>query len=621
VVVFSEKLSSNFPFVSSGALRESYAEKSLWKAHDRIARILSEKIYYTGTLQSLSALDEYLGRPIVVNISGRQTLLAPEAVMDIATARSALLEALNKISRDELINVELHYELGRHFIISNLKLNHHEMAARESAAYSSISLVKDRAAEGDLVVRAGSVVDEKQAALLEEYTEYVKRVSYDESLLQAYKPVVLRLCLVATIFALLFLYLKVFREDIFDSNPKLLATLLIFGLNLVMIQGLEILSTELSGQRWNLSVYLYPVALAPILLGVLFGTRFGVVSSFFSAILIGSLHRFSFELTLFCVFAGSVGAYSVAGVRQRTSFYRTILYLAGVSTALALILGSLRLDASVDFMHDIYYGLAGAALTPILALGFLPLFESLFGFTTDITLLELSDLNRPLLRRLALESPGTYHHSIMVGALSESAARSIGANSLLARVGSYYHDIGKMEIPEYFIENQIGLKSKHDQLTPTMSAIILASHVKKGRQTGEEADLPDAVLNFIDEHHGTMVMSFFYDKALKQGASPDVESEFRYPGPRPQTKETAVVMLADSVEAASRTLEDPTPARVDSLIQKIIDSRYHSGELEECNLTLADLAKIRKSFAQIINGVFHQRIRYPSTGAAAVARV
>jgi len=240
----------------------------------------------------------------------------------------------------------------------------------------------------------------------------------------------------------------------------------------------------------------------------------------------------------------------------------------------------------------------------------------LFGFATDITLLELSDLNRPLLKRLALEAPGTFHHSIVVGSLAEAAAKEIGANSLLARVGAYYHDIGKMEIAEYFIENQVGLKSKHDSITPTMSALILASHVKRGRQMAENADLPDEVMNFIEEHHGTMIMSYFYNKALEQGASPDIEPEFRYPGPPPQTKEAAILMLADGVEAASRTLEDPKPARIVALAQSIIDSRYHAGQLEECDLTLSDLGKIRDAFAKILTGVFHQRVPYPSLKTA-----
>ncbi|MCH7878594.1 MAG: HDIG domain-containing protein, partial [candidate division Zixibacteria bacterium] len=327
--------------------------------------------------------------------------------------------------------------------------------------------------------------------------------------------------------------------------------------------------------------------------------------------------NFDFSLALYTVCAGSVGAYSVSHVRQRSQLFRTMLYLAVVGVALAFVTRYLTSLGDPRYDEFILWSLASAVATPILAAGFLPFFESLFGFTTDITLLELSDLNRPLLKRLALEAPGTFHHSIVVGSLAEAGAKAIGGNSLLARVAAYYHDVGKMEIAEYFVENQVGMKSKHDSITPSMSAIILVSHVKRGRKLAEEADLPDEVMNFIEEHHGTMTMPYFYNKAIEAGASESVEPEFQYPGPKPQTKEAAILMLADGSEAASRTLDDPKPARINALVQKIIDQRYHSGQLEECPLTTQDLGNIREAFVQILTGVFHQRVEYPSVKAAA----
>jgi putative nucleotidyltransferase with HDIG domain len=259
----------------------------------------------------------------------------------------------------------------------------------------------------------------------------------------------------------------------------------------------------------------------------------------------------------------------------------------------------------------IQFAVLNAVLSSLLTIGILPFYESIFSITTDITLLELSDLNHPLLKRLALEAPGTYHHSISVGNLSEAAAKAIHANPLLARVGTYYHDIGKIEIPEYFIENQLGVRSKHEALTPSMSSLILAAHVKRGRALGEENDIPDDVLNFIEEHHGTMVMTYFYSKAVEQGLDPAQVDKFRYPGPKPQVRETGIAMLADAVEAASRTLDNPKPARIHELIQRIINDRFQSGELDECPLTLRDLARIREAFAQVLIGAFHQRVAYP----------
>lgn len=222
-------------------------------------------------------------------------------------------------------------------------------------------------------------------------------------------------------------------------------------------------------------------------------------------------------------------------------------------------------------------------------------------------------MNHPLLKRLSLEAPGTYHHSIIVGNLAEAGAKAIGANTLLARVGAYYHDIGKVEKPEYFVENQMGAKSKHEKLTPSMSALILESHVKEGAEMAEEVNLPQAVIDFIRQHHGTTVMSYFYNKALEQGAGQDSKDEYRYPGPKPHFKEIAIVMLADAVEAASRVLEDPKPSRIKSLIKKIIDSKLQAGELSDSNLTFKELTAIEQAFLPVLISIFHPRVEYPET--------
>jgi putative nucleotidyltransferase with HDIG domain len=330
------------------------------------------------------------------------------------------------------------------------------------------------------------------------------------------------------------------------------------------------------------------------------------------AVLLGVMHRFSFSIGLLTTAVGFVSCFTSRHVYKRSHFYRIMFALIVTYVLLIMIVESLKLTPNPEIATEVAYGVATGIVTIILVTFFLPIFESLFGFTTQFTLLELSDLNHPLLKRLALEAPGTYHHSIVVSNLCEAAAEAIGANSLLARVGAYYHDIGKMEIPEYFVENQLSLKSKHEVLTPSMSSLVLTAHVKKGRWLGEEAGIPDDVLNFIEEHHGTMVMSYFYDKAIKQGADPSEVDKYRYPGPKPQTRETGISMLADAVEAASRTLEDPKPARIHNLIQRIINDRFESGELDECPLTLRDLARIKDAFAKVLMAAFHQRVAYPN---------
>jgi cyclic-di-AMP phosphodiesterase PgpH len=242
----------------------------------------------------------------------------------------------------------------------------------------------------------------------------------------------------------------------------------------------------------------------------------------------------------------------------------------------------------------------------------LPFFETLFDIATDIKLLELLDPNQPLLKELVYKSPGTYHHSIVIGNLAEAAAESIGENPLLARVGAYYHDVGKIRKPEYFIENQRIAENKHDRLMPSMSSLIIASHVKDGVEVAREHKLPSEVIEIIQQHHGTSLITYFYQKAKDlQPYVKIAEEDYRYPGPRPGTKVAAIVMLSDSVEAASRTLEDPTPQRIQALTNSVITRIFLDDQLSMCDLTLKDLRVIARSFNLILTGIFHHRIDYP----------
>jgi hypothetical protein len=246
-------------------------------------------------------------------------------------------------------------------------------------------------------------------------------------------------------------------------------------------------------------------------------------------------------------------------------------------------------------------------------MGFLPLFESFTRITTDQTLLELADLNRPILKRLSLEASGTYAHSINVANLAEAAARAIDANPLLARVGAYYHDIGKIMMPQYFIENQARGRNPHDQLDPLRSASIVRQHVLEGRKLAEQARLPESVARFIIEHHGTQPIGFFYEQARQ--AAPEAEIDpapYSYPGPRPQTKETVVLMLADSVESAAKVLPEPTPARIRALVERIVERKLELGQLEDAPLTLRELSRVQDQFVAVLTGMYHHRIDYPT---------
>ncbi|MBN3039672.1 MAG: HDIG domain-containing protein [Candidatus Omnitrophica bacterium] len=255
--------------------------------------------------------------------------------------------------------------------------------------------------------------------------------------------------------------------------------------------------------------------------------------------------------------------------------------------------------------------LFNGVLSSFFVIGILPLFEYVFKVVTNISLLELSDFNQPLLRKLVLEAPGTYQHSLVVANLSESAAEAIGANSLLARVGAYYHDVGKLLKPDYFVENLISYRDVHKNLKPSMSKLIIFNHVKEGAEVAKKHRLNPKIVDFIIQHHGKTLVYYFYQRAKELEPDGKHEEEYRYPGPKPQSKEIAIVALADTVEALSRTLDEPTPARIEEMVREVVRKRFMEGELDESSLTLKDLEKITQSFIRILNALFHVRINYP----------
>ena len=369
----------------------------------------------------------------------------------------------------------------------------------------------------------------------------------------------------------------------------------------------------------NFLFYL-PVALAPILIQVFIGLEAAVLTSLLAAVLSALLVDKPFLFFLYFSLSGLVGVWAGHHCRSRWGFIRTSLYVAAVNvvTVLALKLLEFPLPAQ-DIFLGVLFALAGGIQIGILATGLAPVMEVVFDLTSDIRLLELVNLERPILRQLMLVAPGTYHHSIIVGNLVEAAAEKIGANPLLAKAAAYYHDVGKVKKPTYFVENQLGGENKHEKLAPSMSSLILQAHVKDGVELARQNKVSQNIIDIIRQHHGTSFMVYFYNKAKQQATNPNMVKgeDYRYPGPRPQTKEAGLVLLADQVEAASKTLLDPTPARIQGLVQKIINNVFADGQLDECELTLKDLHEIAKSFIKILSGIFHHRIEYPHSAEKA----
>lgn len=597
-----ERVSGQFPLLSNAAIIQSLKVDSIGKVTARLERIFAENFYEVGLMSDESVLTDDRIKYVLIRKGEKESLYSRSRLLSIVEANQLLLQALEKLNEVEPTNVEYYYLVGRMFLHPNLRFSAEEYNVRLEKEFGAISSVQEVVKMNELILRAGKKVTPRQERILNEMAEMMRSQAAGKGLLVSAAPAAARVLLTIGAFALLFMYLFLFRREMYNSNNRLLALLLVFALQLIFVQ---------IAVRMNIPNYAYPVALLPIIATVLFDTQIGIISAFVLALLLGVMHRFDFTLALFTVVMGLVSSLISSETRKRTHFFRILAVIVFTNMFFIILVEGMKLTPDRDFTSLMGLGAFSSTLALVFSIFFIPFFESLFGITTDLTLLELSDLNHSLLKRLALEAPGTYHHSISVGNLCEAAAKAIGANPLLARVGAYFHDIGKIEIPGYFVENQLSVKSRHEQLTPTMSALILSSHVKRGRQLGEKEDIPDDVLNFIEEHHGTMVQSYFYNKAVEQGADPKDIDKFRYPGPKPQVRETGICMLADAVEAASRTLEDPKPSRINNLIQRIINDRFQSGELDECPLTLRDLAKIKEAFAQVLIAAFHHRIEYP----------
>lgn len=415
------------------------------------------------------------------------------------------------------------------------------------------------------------------------------------------------------------IYLYQYRRDILDLPNRII----LIGLTMLLVLaiGRGVISLNLGGTEYDvLSGLLIPVAWATmsitILIGIDIALLVSLVLAIFVAVLIDPVLSTSFGLQtgLVALFGGLVGVYGVSLLSQRSELARAGLFVSAVNilmvSAIALATG-MRLTV---WLVGIILGTVNGIVSSFLTVGALHWFESGFGITSSVRLLELSNPNRPLLKRLLMEAPGTYHHSIIVGNLAEAAAEAVNADATLVRAGSLYHDIGKLKRPYFFIENQFTKDNPHDKIAPTLSSLIIISHVKDGLELAKENKLPQQIQDIIAQHHGDGIVGFFYYKALEENDQVPEES-FHYEGPKPQTKEAALVALADTVEAAVRSLEQPTQGRVEGLVRKIVKDKLNDGQLDQCDLTFQDLDRISIAFVRVLNGIFHSRIQYPELPA------
>jgi len=399
-----------------------------------------------------------------------------------------------------------------------------------------------------------------------------------------------------------------------DSMLLLLCLMLLFTLFIGRLFSYLLLglSKGIGSVPIESAIFGMPLPVGAMLVTLLLDFHTAIIFSFTVSILTG-LWLHDAALTFYAFVGSLIAAFSVIRCKKRSALILGGLYviMANVLTVIILFLfnGELfTVKATSSMMFALLAGLSVSAIVSIV----LPLLEYLFKVTTDISLLELLDLHQPIMRNFMVATPGTYHHSVIVGNLVESAAEAVGVNPLLARVSAYYHDIGKIKMPDYFVENQSGSTSKHERLTPHMSSMIIVNHVKEGVEIAKQQKLPQPVIDIIQQHHGTSIITYFYQKAKEQIQNTlPAEEDYRYPGPKPQTRVAALVMMADEVEAASSVLKDPTPARIASLVDRIINHIFLDGQLDECELTLKDIYEVKRCFTHILTGIFHKRIDYP----------
>ncbi len=408
-------------------------------------------------------------------------------------------------------------------------------------------------------------------------------------------------------------YLSRYQRAIHSSTKTLallsvLVVLSVLGLKL----GGSMLGVRLSQAQFGY-VGVLCMAASAMLIAALIHPRVAMVVTALLAAQSGLILGNDLRFSLMTLLAGMVGIYAVTDIRSRGDVVRAGAALCATNVLLSLVLGRIEGDMTADLSQSVIWAfLAGVLSVALFSVG-AALFERLFGITTHLGLLELSDPNRPLLQRFCQVAPGTYTHSVMVGNLAVVAAEAVGADALLCRVGAYYHDLGKMKRAEFFIENQANGANAHERLNPSLSALVVTAHVKEGLEIADEERLPPVIKAFITEHHGTSLIKYFYHQQTcgDGGDAPGLEQHFRYAGPKPQSRETAILMLADSVEAASRTLDKPTAGRIADLVDKIIGAQLADGQLDECDLTLRDLRGIRDAFLRLLSGMLHSRIEYP----------
>ena len=508
----------------------------------------------------------------------------------------------------------------------NITLNRSETEERKKRAESEIGVTLFRVKAGEMILREGDRVSQTQLVRLKEMMNENEKSRIGATLKNTGVALIVIL-LLATMYAMN-LMPRNEKPPTHNKNILFIISILAGFLFIAKISASVpgVINATVSFDIPDSAVLFgMPLSAGAMTVCLFMGLEVALPFALVFALLVALLFDNQLSVFIFFLLSGTVGAFWTSDCRERKVFIKagakTGLLNVFFSSAIIIYSGETSLEI---FLWSWLFAFSGGVAAGIVTAGLGPLIEMMFDYTTDIKLLELANLEQPLLRRLMIEAPGTYNHSVIVGTMADAVASEIGANPLLARVCGYYHDIGKIEKAQYFIENQQGGKNKHDKLAPSMSALIITGHIKNGVEIAKKYKLGKPIIDTIKQHHGTSTLEFFYEKAksqLKEGDQAVNHADFQYPGPKPQTIEAGIVMIADVVEAASRTLDDPTPARIQGLVQNLINKIFSDGQLDYCEITLKDLHSIAKRFNQILSGIHHHRIKYPEKTPAANGKV
>ena len=511
---------------------------------------------------------------------------------DIAEAKT--------IVDDYLSSQELESNILREMCESQIKANYFfDQSKTDEAVKEALkSVSKVMIKKNQTIVKEGEPITQQQINILTELGLVGEDLSKD----YIYTYIILAF-FVLFVLGMQYMYLKKEKKEI------LIDTKLVF-----LILLLNLLSVISARVFTFVSLFIIPIACAPILMTVFLDSKISIVINSLNLLFVTVIVGFDPQVILIGIVSTIVSSTTLKKISQRNDILYSTVYVAAAVAVVILSSGILLYNNIKQILLDVILAVFGAFISGILAMGLLPFLESSFSLVTNMKLLELSNPNNPLLKRLLMEAPGTYHHSVMVANLAEVAAEEVGANPMLVRVGAYYHDVGKIKRPFFFGENQLGGTNPHDKISPTLSTTIIISHVKDGLELAKEYDIPKVVSDMIVQHHGTTLVKYFYYTLKNSSENPDEirEEDFRYPGPKPQSKEAAIIMMADSVEAAVRSIQEPTLEKIEDMVNNIVKDKMNSNQLNECDLTFRELEVIKACFLRVLKGIYHHRIEYPT---------